>query len=302
MKFRQVKKSYGKVYLILFLLFISIQASVAQTKSEDIDEQLIDAVLIRDLDQIQILLSKGANPNARKIEHEYRVVDPPDPLCHYDSCTRIHKISSAIEIAIETNQPRALELLLKSGASSHPRILRLARALRRLEMFRYLVKNGASENGHELENAAHFCDIEYLKILLEGGIRDNGLAEPDTSGSPVISAASANCPAALELLISFGYDIDEIQPDYKYLDPQPTPKLTPILAAIRNGAVDCYRLLRKKNAKLKAADGIKLIRSKIEQYYPKLLNKKGKLSEDELRYKEIFIDLMELKKIQETSK
>ncbi|PJZ51824.1 hypothetical protein CH380_18210 [Leptospira adleri] len=294
-------KSYVKVYTILIFILISIQAGVAQTKSEDIDEQLIDSVLIRDLDRIQILLSKGADPNARKIEHEYHVVDHPNPLCHYNSCTRIYKIPSAIEIAIETNQPKALELLLKPG-SSHPRILRLARDLRRLEMFRYLVKNGVSENGHELESAAHFCDIEYLKILLEGGIRDNGLAEPDTSGSPIISAASSNCPAALELLISFGYDIDELQPDYGYLKTQPTPKMTPILAAIRNGAVDCYRLLRKKNAKLKAADGIKLIRSEIEQYYPKLLNKKGKLSEDELRYKEIFIDLMEFKKIQETSK
>ncbi|AOP33221.1 hypothetical protein A0128_04775 [Leptospira tipperaryensis] len=291
-----------RIHLIIFLFFLWIVPVLSQTKTEDIDEQLVDAVLKRDLQEIQFLLSKGANPNAKKIEHEYHIVDHPSVHCHYNYCSSVRRISSAIEIAIETNQPKVLELLLKPG-SSHSRILRLAKDLRRLEMFRYLVKNGVRENGHELENAAHFCDIEYLKILLEEGIRDNGLAEPDTLGSPVIGAASGNCPAALELLISFGYDIDETQPDYKYLNPQPTPKLTPILAAIRNGSVDSYRFLRKKNAKLKAADGIKLIRSLFEpDSYSRLSNKRLKLSEYELHYKEILIDLTELKKIQEASK
>lgn len=290
-----------RIILLNFLFLLISFPHGLRSQGTSLDERLLDAVLNRDLKEIKILIFQGADPNVRKFFREYDLVNLPQSACHAKNCIHVLKTPSAIEAAIDTDQFPVLELFLKSGTSDSY-LLRSAQSLGRTEMFRFMTQHGVRGNGHELEYSAHHCEIEFLKILLEEGIRDNGRAEPDTLGSPLAGAASGNCTAALELLISFGFNIDEPLPEWEHTDQRPIVKMTPILTAIEKASIDSYFFLREKNAKLKATDGIRLIQSVFESHYPLLLDKKRKLHEEERRYQKILMDLMKLKKIQESLK
>jgi ankyrin repeat protein len=172
---------FGRVLLALYLGLVSISCR------RDLDSQLLHALRERNESRVELLLSRGAKPNARTRDGQ-----------------------PALLLAAKSRRPGLVRLLLRAGApvdEADPQgatPLMIAAFLANDSMVRMLFDAGADANarnegnGTALGMAAYFGDSAFIQLFLDHGAS----AGEDKSVALLVAAFSGNLPAAKLLLAS----------------------------------------------------------------------------------------------------
>lgn len=159
------------VLAICAALVVGCSRSADSCFDDSQSKSLVRAIERGDLDEIDRLVTEGADVNATGTKLDMRVAVP---------------LASPLMVAMRANRPEAFERLLERGANPNQQV------------------GGVSP----LSLAAKWsASMEFLKLALEHG-GDPNLVNPNDGETPIFNAIGYRCDKNVELLIEAGADLN----------------------------------------------------------------------------------------------